>query len=93
MGSIAGMAKNPNDGPERTKYLQMNIEAVAKILLQGSPEVVAALKVYQRHKSFSTEESYRDYALLTQAMRKDIGGKPVKDFVPAVRSILFETKP
>jgi hypothetical protein len=88
--AIAGMGRNFTPGPVRDGYIQMSLEATAKILLQGSPEVIRWLKIIQDHGIFSTEESYLDFARLTEAMRRDVGGNTMDDFVPLARAILFE---
>lgn len=88
--SVAGKAVNPIGTPERIPYEQMGIEATAKILLQGSPEVVRALNVYQAHGILDSEQGFLDFGRLTEAMRADVGGQKMTDFPALVRSILFE---
>ena len=90
---ISGLAKAPAGSVERETFVRMSIEAKAKILLQGAPSVVRALEKYSQHSVLATEQSYEDFARLTEAMRLDLGGEVMTDFVPTLRSILFEAHP
>jgi hypothetical protein len=91
--AVAGMARNPIGTLGREPFIQMSIESISRILLQGSPEVIRALEIHQSHGILNSEEGFRDFARLTEAMRIDVGGTPVSNFVALVRSILFEAAP
>jgi hypothetical protein len=90
--AAAGMAKNPEDSPDRTKYVQMSIEAIGRILLQGSPAVVQALKIHQSNGTLDSNRKFEDFGRLVEAMRADVGGTPINNFASEVREILFESK-
>ena len=93
MQAVARKATFPLPGPERTEATRIQIEAIARILLQGSPAVVRALDRFQAHGVLNTEEGYADFGRLVEAMRADVGGEAMPDFVPVARSTLFETAP
>jgi hypothetical protein len=93
MQAVARKATFRLDGPERTEATRMQIEATARILLQGSPTVVRALDHFQGHGVLNTEEGYANFGRLVEAMRTDVGGETMADFVPVARSTLFERAP
>jgi hypothetical protein len=92
MQGIAGQAFNPAHSPEHVRFTHMQVEAVAKILLQGSPRVVEALVQFRRHDVLASEEAYLDFGCLIEAMRNDVGGKPISGFPALVRSAIFVSK-
>lgn len=92
MQAVAQKATFPQPGLERTEATRMQIEAIARILLQGSPDVVRALDRFQAHGVLNDEGGYSDFGRLVEAMRADVGGKKMSDFVPVARSTLFESQ-
>ncbi len=90
MQAVARKAAYPNPCPQRVEATQTQIEAIARILLQGSPEVLQALDKFQGHGVLNSEEGYTDFGRLVGAMRADVGGSKIPQFEQVVRSTLFE---
>jgi hypothetical protein len=91
--SVAGMAQNPPPSANRQQYVQMSIEAIGRILLQGSPAVIKALKVHQGNGTLDSSRKFEDFGRLVEAMRADVGGTTIDGFATEVRTILFEATP
>jgi predicted Zn-dependent peptidase len=87
--AIAGMSQATGED-HRKEFIAKMIEAKSRIILKSSPSVLDALEKYSRHDVLSSEDSYRAFANLLEAMRADIGGKSVEQFTRKVKNILFE---
>jgi hypothetical protein len=92
MDAVARKATYPVGSVERMEASRVHVEATARILLQGSPDVVTALDEFQNRGVLKSEEDFLVFARLVAAMRKDVGGKSVPDFVSLARSALFEQR-
>ncbi|MBR0551675.1 hypothetical protein [Stakelama marina] len=90
--AVAQMSQAPMDSPERKVAVAKSIEGKARILLNGSLNVVRALEKQSRHAVLSDETSFEDFCALVEAMRKDVGGKSSQCFRRKARSVLFEQR-
>src|SRR4051794_2124312 len=72
---VAEMSQAPHGSPERKAATAKMIEGKAKILLNGSPRVVAALERQSSHAVVSGERAFDDFCALVEVMREDVGGK------------------
>jgi hypothetical protein len=87
--ATAAIAVTNEGSKERADALALLIGAKAKILLNSSTDVVERLVAYGKHKLLSSDDSHRDFSLLLNAMRNEIGDRKAEDITEKVMQVLF----
>jgi hypothetical protein len=89
--SITTMGTADKKSPEWMAANHLQIQALARVFLQGSQRVVYWAAKYQSNGGLGSDQAKDDFARLLEAMRDDIGGSRMSDFAPMAREALIGT--